>query len=118
MNDIDKIGGPVPWDRHEWTGSLVSFDGTAIDDFERADVAEVVACTSTKGSSWDTKSVAVVRLADGRFVAWETWWAYSGDGFCHDAYGGDTDIIFASMAEKAVASLSDQARDLLAEASA
>ena len=97
-----------PWNRYDWGGNLLSIDGTAADDFERDDVAEVVA----QGDASYT-AVAIVRLKDGRFASWEANWDVTGDGFCRDAYGGDADIMFAASAEVAARGLSEASRDAL-----
>lgn len=109
--EIDDVS-PAPWSRHGWTGELVSADGTATDDFTREDVAEVLQFATTP-DGWDGETAGVIRLRDGRIVAWEADWGPTGDGFCCDAYGGTSDIVFAATEGVAVAALSDRGRALL-----
>lgn len=106
----------APWHRGEWHGELVSVDECPTDDFTKEDVERVVAWKEdpSKGG-WDGSAVGIVQLKDGRFVAWESWWDCTGSGFSRDAYGGDTDIVFARTAEAAHAALTEKARELLAE---
>lgn len=111
MKRIDDIE-PAPWGRNEWTGALVSLEGCPANDFSREDVAEVIACGRT-ADDWSGEAVAIVRLRDGRYAAWETWWDATGDGFYVDAYGGDTDIMFACDEATARQHLSERARELL-----
>lgn len=75
-------------------GGLMSFDGTATDTFTAADVVEVL-YHGESGGHWDGNEAAVIRLADGRIAAWQTWWDATGSGFSLDAYGGDTEVWFA-----------------------
>lgn len=92
-----------PFDRGQWSGRLISVDGTDTTDFnDRPDEpAEVIAAGDT-GSGWDGDSAGVARLTDGRFVAWDTNWGPTGDGFYEDAYGGDADIFFGATEEAVV----------------
>lgn len=114
MTTIDKIS-PAPWRRGQWHGSLVSVDGTRTEDFVRDDVARVVAWGTTDASDWDGETAGIVELHDGRFVAWEATWGPTGDGFSEDAYGGESDILFAATVEAARAALSERGRELLTE---
>jgi hypothetical protein len=110
--NIDDMS-PVPWQRHDWYGALISVDGTDAADFVRDDVAEVLAYATTAPSDWDGDAVAIVKLCDGRIVAWETDWGPTGNGFCLDAYGGGTDLLFCASVESACAALSIRAREML-----
>lgn len=104
--------GVNPFNRSGWHGQLVSLDDTSTDDFEAKDVAEVVACGSSD-ESWDGEVAAVLRLHDGRFVSYETFWGPTGNGFCEDAYGGNADLKFgASLEVVARLGLTDQGRRL------
>lgn len=82
------------FDRYNWEGSIVSLDGAPEDPFEADDVAEEIASGST-GPGGDGTFAAVFLLKDGRYIAWDTWWGPTGDGFCHDAYGGDASVYVA-----------------------
>ena len=94
-----------------WHGRAISLDGTAATlPVSEADVAEVL-FDYDSGGRWDGDCCAVVRLKDGRLVAWESWWGPTGTGFLEDAYGGDTDIYFATDLRLLVnAALSDAMR--------
>ncbi len=115
MSDLgldDLTQGVNPFNRVDWSGRLVSVDGAPTDDFTEEDVAEVVASGSS-GDDWDGTVAAVLRLKDGRFVAYETFWGPTGDGFSADAYGGDADIHFAQTLDAVVAfGLTDEGRAL------
>ncbi len=108
INDIS----PAPWDRHGWTGELVSVGGCSATDFKEEDVDEVLRFVSTP-RDWDGDTAGLIRLKDGRFVAWEADWGPTGDGFCCDAYGGTADIVFAHTPEEALARLTENGRALL-----
>jgi hypothetical protein len=111
VTNIDDID-PAPWGRCGWTGGLVSLEGCPAHDFTRDDVAEVIAWGST-GDEWDGDTAGIMRLHDGRFVAWEATFGPTGNGFICDAYGGDTDIMFAATEEIARRYLGERARELL-----
>ena len=111
MTAISKIS-PAPWERHEWHGALRSVDGTLATDFGRDDVAEVIAFEST-AERWEGETVAIVRLVDGRIAAWEATYGPTGDGFVCDAYGGDSDILFASSVASVLPFLSERVREML-----
>jgi hypothetical protein len=87
-----------PFNRYEWEERFVSLDGTEASDFTIEDVAEVVASGET-GDQWDGDVAAVLRLKDGRFVSYETFYGPTGDGFSLDAYGGDADLKFGATLE-------------------
>ena len=103
---------PAPWSRLDWTGEFISVDGCPAGDFAETDVAEVLRWATTP-RDWDGDTAGLIRLKDGRFVAWEADWGPTGDGFCCDAYGGTADLVFAHTAEAAVARLTERGRDLL-----
>lgn len=107
---------PFPWDfgvEKNWHGRYVSLDGTAAGEFSMDDVAEIVAQGSTE-DRWDGTVAAVLRLKDGRFVSWETFYGPTGDGFSEDAYGGDADLSFgASFGVVWRMGLTDDGRRLL-----
>lgn len=86
----------TPFFRHDWSGRLISLGGAPTDDFTEEDVAEVIAQgEEDHGGGWDGECAAVLRLKDGRYVSYETFWGPTGDGFCADAYGGTADLQFA-----------------------
>lgn len=76
-------------------------DVSANIEFTLDDVAEVIAYGETP-DGWDGEVSGVVRLKDGRYVAWETFWGPTGDGFSEDAYGGDADITIAGTLDAAI----------------
>ena len=98
-----KVRGETPWAPRprSWHGHLRGVDGASAADFTEEDVAEVIAAGCT-GEGWDGEVAAVLRLHDGRFVAYESWWGPTGSGFCRDAYGGQADVIFAPSLDSAI----------------
>ena len=105
--------GPAPWDRFNWSGSLVSVDGTSAADFAREDVSGLVAVGVGGSGDWQFDTAVIVRLADGRFVSWTCSEDVTGSGFECDAYGGDADIYFSATAEAAARALGEQAAECL-----
>jgi hypothetical protein len=102
----------APWSRYQWSGEFISADGAPIDDFVLNDVSELIAYGETD-DHWDGESAGVVRLKDGRVVAWESSYGPTGTGFCCDAYGGDADIVVAHTVEAALSRISERCRELL-----
>lgn len=79
-----------------WThGQWHSVDNTEPSVVNEDDLAEVL-YQWTSGDTWDGTECGVIRLTDGRLVAWETWYGATGSGFSEDAYGGDAVLYFAS----------------------
>lgn len=112
MIAVDEIN-EAPWHRHSWSGELTTTDDTATNDFTVEDVARVIAHGTTAKDDWDGKCAGIVRLKDGRYVSWESWWGPTGSGFCNDAYGGDADIVFSRTIKAATLAISESARELL-----
>jgi hypothetical protein len=112
MTDLDSMY-PSPWSRYSWHGALTSTDDCNVADFTRDDIASVVAYGETNAKDWDGKNAGIVLLKDGRYVSWESWWGPTGSGFCDDAYGGDTDIIFSKTLDAATKAISESARELM-----
>lgn len=109
-----EVGGQVPWHRINWTGKFLSFDDTPTTEFGPEDLDKVFAVGHRDTGSMDGEAAAIVLLKDGRWVAWESTWGPTGDGFCCDAYGGDANIYFSSSLADAIAlGLSLDARDML-----
>lgn len=80
-----------------WHGRVISHGGASTElPNGFSDLAEIVAQYESDESQWDGDVAAVVRLNDGRYVSWETFWGPTGDGFSEDAYGGEADIHFAN----------------------
>lgn len=97
-----------------WHGYAQSFDGTDCSLFEFTDIADLQlhACW---GDEWDGNCAAVFRLHDGRWVAFETFYGPTGDGFYEDAYGGDADLTFGSTIDSVLRfGLTDEGRRVLA----
>ena len=69
-------------------------------EFGPEDLSKVFAVNNR--GVWDGTAAAVVQLKDGRWVAWESSWGPTGDGFNADAYGGDANVFFASSLEQAI----------------
>jgi hypothetical protein len=86
--------GQCPSEFGDWNGRMRSIEGVPVGPVLEEDVEEVL-YHSTSGDRWDGSEVAVLRLRDGRYVAYETDWGPTGDGFSRDAYGGDADLWFA-----------------------
>jgi len=91
-----------PFSRSQWFGRLISVDGTDATDFNPDTEPEEVLHAGHSGFGWDGESAGVARLADGRFVAWDTDWGPTGDGFNADAYGGTADIFFGATADAVI----------------
>ncbi len=103
---------PLHRDAESWSGRLISLDETSAEDFGEVDVAEVVAA-GEDGDVYDGTTAAVLRLHDGRFVSFETFYGPTGNGFAEDAYGGDADLKFAADLETVVRlGLTDEGRRL------
>jgi hypothetical protein len=113
MATIDDIS-LEPWleARSGWTGELISADGASTEDFRKSDVADVLQYAETP-PGWDGATAGVIRLKDGRFVAWEADWGPTGNGFSRDAYGGTADLIFGHSQAAVLSHLSERARNLL-----
>lgn len=79
-----------------WDENCLSVDGTDTTLFPQDDSQlEIVIWSWDSGDQWDGECAAICQLKDGRFVAWETSYGPTGDGFCEDAYGGDAVLHFA-----------------------
>lgn len=101
-----------PTNRDNWHGRLISLDGTSAEDFTEQDVVEVVA-HGDSGDVWDGEVAAVLRLTDGRYVSYETFYGPTGHGFSEDAYGGDADLNFGADLDTVVRlGLTDEGRCL------
>lgn len=59
---------------------------------------------------WNGESAVVIELRYGLFVGWETFWDPTGDGFYRGAYGGYTDLVFATSPHKILPYLGEDAR--------
>jgi len=89
--------GDTPFDISDrtWTGSYVSLDGCMAGPITLEDVESVIHHYED-GDRWDGKELVVLKLKDGRYVGYETWYGPTGSGFFRDAYGGDVDVCFAN----------------------
>lgn len=97
-----------------WSGD-VSVHGDVSDSVEWAenDIEQVIAYDET-GDEWDGQVAGLVKLKDGRYVAWETFYGPTGHGFSEDAYGGDATIVIAATQDDANRyALTDAGRKLL-----
>lgn len=97
---VDTLHWENPFQRREWRGQIISVDGTLATEFSSDDLEEIIIAKHS-GPGWDGKSAGIVRLKDGRFVGWDSWWDCTGSGFGADAYGG-TENIFVGATLKAV----------------
>ncbi len=77
-------------------------DITGTVDLPRITDVDYVVIHDKTSDRWDGVSAAVLRLKDGRYMTWESWWGPTGSGFCEDAYGGDVDVWIADTLEDAV----------------
>jgi hypothetical protein len=95
-----------------WHGELISVDGTAATPFTEEEVERILYAGATP-DDWDGQQAAVLLLKDGRYVAYETDWGPTGDGFNEDAYGGDADVYFGKDLNRLVlTALTDSGRRL------
>jgi len=96
-----------------WRGTIEALDGCDTTAPSVLDVTDAL-IAEDDAAEWDGNSCALLTLADGRFMAWETTWGPTGDGFSEDAYGGDATIYVArDRALIARMGLSDAARAAL-----
>lgn len=91
--------GDDPEKPSSWDGCVRSIDDASTEWATLADVDEVVAQFNDDADEYDGECAAVVRLKDGRFMSWATFWGPTGDGFHEDAYGGDAEIFYAPTLE-------------------
>lgn len=116
INPFDILEQRREWgDDGSWHGRVISHGGTSTelpDGF--SDLGKIVAQYESDVSDYDGNVAAVVRLSDGRFMSWETFWGPTGSGFSEDAYGGDADIHFANDLDTIVRfGLTDEGRGWL-----
>lgn len=103
-----------PWKeaRHGWRGELISADGASVEDFSESDVAEVLQYAET-ADAWDGETAGVIRLKDGRFVAWEADWGRRRASFWTQSlykFSGQTqDAVLSRLTERARGLLRDYA---------
>jgi len=79
-----------------WSGDYISVDGTTETGPIIAENVEEVLYHGVQGDEWDGKEAVVFKMKDGRFVAYETFYGPTGNGFNEDAYGGDADLFFST----------------------
>lgn len=100
-------------DKGGWHGRRIAHADVSDADFTKDDVAELIASAESP-ARWDGISAAILKLKDGRFVSFESFYGPTGTGFYDDAYGGDADIHFGPDVETVVRlGLTDEGRDLL-----
>lgn len=98
-----------------WHGSFMS-DEDLLTELEEKEIEEVI-WSYDSGQGWDGDCAAIVKMKDGRYVTWESWWGPTGDGFNEDAYGGDSDIHLTKNLKKALLfGLSGKYRDWASKA--
>lgn len=108
----------MPWGlepgKSYWTrGEFVSVDGAPTGPVREEDVEEILFHGDTGARDWDGKEAAVLKLRSGTYVAYETWWGPTGDGFHEDAYGGDEKLYFGrDLNNLILTALSDEGRRL------
>lgn len=94
--DLEGMAGGVnPFQRGEWDGRIVALDGCSTADFF-PDEVDLILAEYDSGDEWDGNVAGVIKLKDGRWVAWETFYGPTGSGFSADAYGGDADMFMAT----------------------
>ena len=98
-----------------WHGRVISHDGASTElPNGLSDLAEIVAQYETDRCYYEGSCAAVVRLNDGRYMSWETFWGPTGNGFSEDAYGGEADVHFANDLDTIVRfGLTDEVRGWL-----
>lgn len=113
---LDINISPAPWSRSDWHGSLIAVGDprTDIDDVTRADVLHLV-CWRGSDDRYEGDTAGVAQLRNHVFIAWEASYGPTGDGFNHDAYGGNADIFYGTTPWTAASALSQYALELLAE---
>ena len=97
-----------------WNGAARSIDGTDTTLPTAADIERVLYQGET-GDTWDGDVAAVIKLKDGRLLAYETFYGPTGDGFFEDAYGGDATVWFAreeNLPRLVLEALTDEGRRL------
>jgi len=93
-----------------WHGSFMS-DEDLPTTLEEKEIEEVL-WSFDSGPDWEGDCAAIVKMNDGRYITWESWWGPTGDGFHEDAYGGDSDIHITKDLKKALLfGLSDKYRN-------
>ena len=112
--EIDVIN---PWEASNWISRVIDLDHELPNhevpwstDFKLAKVE----ASAESGGGWDGTVAALVRLSDNRWMAWETFWGPTGDGFSEDAYGGDADVFMSVDRAKVIKfGLTDEGRRML-----
>lgn len=98
---------------NDWHGRTIGHDGADVHLPSESGVDDVVA-QWMDDQGYDGEVCAVVRLLDGRYMSWETFWGPTGNGFSEDAYGGNADIHFANDLETIIRfGLTDEGREHL-----
>ncbi len=113
MIDLQELrdSASTPWNAGRWNKNIVSVDGAPVTIPHPSEVSAVVAYHDC---GWDEgMHVAVIKLCDGRFMAWENRVGVTGSGFSEDAYGGDAEVWVAWTHDDAVAFMSDQCFELI-----
>lgn len=90
--DPDGYGG--------WTdGEIKAHNGVSDAMPMEDDVVEIIH-DGEYGDRWDGVTYAAVKLKDGRYMAWESFYGPTGSGFSEDAYGGDAVVHFSDDLEQ------------------
>lgn len=117
VNELcERTGGVTPWHAYSWSGRVylasepLNRIGVALP--EPSEVQRIVAAASS-GDEWDGVVAAVVRLKDGRYLAYETFYGPTGSGFYEDAYGGDADVWIGTLAQVRRMGLTNEGRRML-----
>jgi hypothetical protein len=115
LTRVNPFGLGTPSEDGGWHGHVFTHGGvfgeipTTLDQ-----LAEIVAQDESDPDDWEGTVVAVVKLKDGRFMSWESFWGPTGDGFHEDAYGGDADVHFAATLGEIIRfGLTDEGRQRL-----
>ena len=116
---LNKLGAGDPWHAFGWGGAVKVMTPEGWQAVGEAglpawvEVAEVVAF-DVKEAGWDGDEAVLLRLRDGRYLGWESWWGPTGNGFERDAYGGDAAVwISADLDDVLYAGLGAAARRML-----
>jgi hypothetical protein len=109
-NDIEVIN---PWNAATWDETLLTVDNASTKLPEISELQEIL-YQGSSGDEWDGTAVFVAKINDGRYMAYETFWGPTGDGFSEDAYGGDAEVWFGYNFKKLILqALTDAGRQLV-----
>lgn len=93
---------PVQKNLHaNWHGSFLNEEELPT-KLNEEDIDRVIWSYEDSCHGWDGEVAAIVKMKDGRYITWETFWGPTGDGFYEDAYGGNADIHISNNLKDAI----------------